>query len=391
MADTNASSEVQVVEGPPADARVGGKKTAPAKGATNRGRTTKNYSDVECVIVCQAFMSASETYQGKSMKQTDFMESIGQNYVRLCKEQLERDQAAYSEQLRVTGQRSTVDLLDPKAPKPYSSSLLSKFRNDIAPDVTKFATLHVRFPIGTGETPDMYRTRLLAQWKRVNGNSDFKYEMCYDYLKDMPRWAEYSTSNSGQEGNEKKPRPRGKHSAAVDEKDKDVIKSLAREASKDILNQVVGQEDAKSTMYSGIGQFLQTGMEYLKTMSLPTPERNEQKRLQAEIQLEDLKLQLVEKRMKREALERKIPQSIGVASGSNSFDSPFASGTVTSLSGSASSTSSERASNNDNNASNSFASPFTGCSALLTAAAAAAAAAVQNANDETSENEDIYS
>jgi hypothetical protein len=34
MADTNASSEVQVVEGPPACADAGGKKTAPAKGAT---------------------------------------------------------------------------------------------------------------------------------------------------------------------------------------------------------------------------------------------------------------------------------------------------------------------------------------------------------------------
>jgi hypothetical protein len=55
MADTNASSGVQVVEGPPADASVGGKKTAPANRATNRGHTTKNYSNVECVIGCQAF------------------------------------------------------------------------------------------------------------------------------------------------------------------------------------------------------------------------------------------------------------------------------------------------------------------------------------------------
>jgi hypothetical protein len=102
---------------------------------------------------------------------------MGVNYARLCKEQLERDQSAYSEQLRLTGSCSTTDLLNPKALKPYSerngSSLLSKFRNDIAPDVTKFATLLLRFPIGTGENPSLYWGRMLAKWKRMNGNSDF--------------------------------------------------------------------------------------------------------------------------------------------------------------------------------------------------------------------------
>jgi hypothetical protein len=115
-----------------------------------------------------------------------------------------------------------------KAPGQYDErngkAILRHFRTNIAPAVTKFAALLSQTPMTTGENHELYSHRIQTLWRNRNGNKSFMFDLCYSYLRDKSKWAEYEEYTKETELK----RPKGAKKMAVAERDVVVIEHLQR-------------------------------------------------------------------------------------------------------------------------------------------------------------------
>jgi hypothetical protein len=275
------------------------------------GRYSKNYSSIESLMVSKAFISASEGRIGAQMKGAEFERNMGTAYKEIILAQLQHDKTRYEalarNERRASFDSNTEPLSQLKAPEPYDErngkAILRHFRTNIAPAVTKFAALLSQNPMTTGENRELYSHRIHTLWRTRNGNKSFMFDLCYSYLRDKSKWAEYETYTKATELK----RPKGGKKMAVAERDVVVIEQFAANQAKAILGKAVEKENAmegsKGALYDSLGKFLQMGANYMDMLDMASPDKKRYKAAQCRLKIAEMDVKVLELEAKKKALE----------------------------------------------------------------------------------------
>lgn len=280
MAEGDISNNQQVVE-------------PPAKKQKMRG---SGYSRVEDLLVCKAFIAASEDpFVGTSMKGKDFQKKMHIAYVQLLQQQLKIDQLKYSSMPA-----------DAKEPEPTiydernGSSIYSRFKDTLSFRVQKFLAVVGQTQMDSGTTEeDYYQKCKLIYEKRYPAYGNFDdYKMCKEYLEDKPKYSNFCAMSEAAVKEKNLERPIGAKKAKQEEKDKkligDALKACGVDGKPTETPRVAVYEKALQLL-DGFGnsmmQYWQSEQDNKMFQYLDTPEKKEFAREQFKLKLARAKLE----------------------------------------------------------------------------------------------------
>jgi hypothetical protein len=267
-----------------------------------RGRRSPNYSTKEELIICKAFIHASEDcIHGNAMKGTKFEQLMGDAYKLLCETQLREEQTAYELLVR-TNRHSLGDpyvnsIPGQNPPSPFfprhGKDLLRHFKINISPAVSRYCGIRATTPIGTGQNELVYAVAIDALYRERVGKP-FLYGLCYDYLRNQEKWKKFQ-ANEETDGPRRTSRPPGKKVASATKNEMATIEKLVTSETK-VLASALGkrfseESDEKKEFYSSLAFAVKEGMEMFATSDIATPDKIKMKKMKAAIKMKKLELE----------------------------------------------------------------------------------------------------
>lgn len=144
-------------------------------------RRGQGFSQIEDVLVCKAFIAASEDpIKGARQTQKDFQESIAAKYAELIEEQKKLDSFENPPEV------------EPIYPKRSGGSLHQRYLKTISPNVIKFMSILQTTASGahkhkSGEDEDIYLARMCQLFEERLGKP-FLFLECYKFLQDKSKF-----------------------------------------------------------------------------------------------------------------------------------------------------------------------------------------------------------
>jgi hypothetical protein len=303
---------------------------APSQPAMKRG---PGYTTVEDLILCKAFIAASENpIIGAHQKGKIFKAKMQEVYTQLLNKRMEDDAEILASSSQVTREEYIKQGLGQHYADRTPDSLYNRFKSQIAPDVMRYMGIHETTDMASGWTEENHKSACMEAFKQRYGRV-FDYFVQYEYLRTKAKFSSFRTKvdeeNLGK-------RPPGKKKSKQALADAELVKAVIKEVvvktepgvegfcgasvassifgsgsapaaasqtdnNANIDNNVMGKllKDI-SNVISGVGSALLENMRAEQDMrlaqSLDTPDRKE-------FAKEQLKLRVAEAREKRRRLE----------------------------------------------------------------------------------------
>jgi hypothetical protein len=212
-----------------------------------RGRRSPNYSMKKEVMICKAFIHASEdSIHGNSMKGTKFEQLMGESYKMICEAQLREEEMAYDLFMRTNrnslGNPNINSIPGHNPPSPFfprnGKDLLRHFKVNISPAVSRYCGIRATTPIGTGQNETVYTVAIDALYHERVGKP-FLYGLCYDYLRNQEKWKNFS-ANEEKDASHCTSRPPGSKIASATKLERATIEKLVTNETK-VIALVLGK------------------------------------------------------------------------------------------------------------------------------------------------------
>lgn len=192
-----------------------------------------NYSTVEDLLICKAFITTSEDpIHGTSQRGKTFKENMHKNYLARLKEQV-----AYEKNILSSSSAATRSEYQSNGftGLPYKSrtanSIYDRFKTKISGDTMKYCGIYEMTERGSGTNEEDFRETCLAIFARRTGNV-FDFLKCWDYLKDKAKYACFRRDMAAAES-KKAARPIGTKQAKEAKKEAAMIKAAVDLATKE--------------------------------------------------------------------------------------------------------------------------------------------------------------
>jgi hypothetical protein len=280
-----------------------------------RGRRSPNYSTKEELIICKAFISASEDcIHGNGMKGYKFEQLMGTAYKILCEFQLREEETAYD--LLVRTNRTGTPLANPMvtevpghiAPVPFfqrnGKDLLRHFKVNIAPAVSRYCGIRATTPIGTGQNELVYNVAIDAMYRERVGKY-FAYGICYEYLRNQEKWKKYLDMEDSA-SQRRTSRPLGTKAASATKGELVTIEKMVAKETQALASALgkrsADESECKSSFYNSISVAVKETMEIFSMSEIPTPDKLKMKKLKAQIKMEELEVKLKEIKKKNASM-----------------------------------------------------------------------------------------
>lgn len=231
-----------------ASAGVAAKVAAASSSASaKKAPRGKAYTLTEDILVCKAFIKASQDKKGVKMKASVFKGKLEVNYQTYAKEQAKEDAAQRQSNNRIGLGSRTAPVVE--YPFRNGESINSRFKTVISPACMKFRGVlevtsdgHPKYK--TGDNDDKYIERMLAAYKVKHGE-DFQYFHCYDILSVHPKWwQEYIEEEEKKNEKKKSSRPRGTKKMKEKEKEEALMNECLKKAGLSSANAIDVDGDA---------------------------------------------------------------------------------------------------------------------------------------------------
>jgi hypothetical protein len=301
-----------------------GSNDAAVEATASRNKRGSNYTALEDVMICKAFIGASEdAIIGASQKGKAFQVKMHAFYLTVIDKQAAFDRTMMAQVSAGTRQSLAEEGVGPGHYLPRTpSSVYDRFKTKISPEVSKFLGVIDTTPMDSGTSKEDHINDCLAVYKARYGR-EFDYMKCYEYLQDKAKYTSYlSKLKSDEENNNNSAleRPKGNKATKKAVEDATIIKR-ALDAMKDDAISTSGTSsksgEAANQFYRDASSFLAAAGSALETymsqsndiqtaQMLSTPERKE-------FMSEAAKLRIAEMRAKRRRLQGdySIPASVG--------------------------------------------------------------------------------
>jgi hypothetical protein len=209
--------------------------TVAAVTAAGRGQ---GYSEMENLLIAKAYIAASEDpIKGNYQKAATIMETVHTNYIALCVEQTKINYLDVAK-MAMNTHRGTKLVAKPPlsaAERPTNAynprtntAVWGQFKSKIAKECMVYAGIVATHLPLSGDAAGDLRLRWLAVYKSREGG-DFKYENCWDFLKDKPKWKVYVDKAVNKIGaRAKMGRPKGVKKAKKDKLDVEEVELIIK-------------------------------------------------------------------------------------------------------------------------------------------------------------------
>jgi hypothetical protein len=289
-----------------------------ASAAVNRRGSS--YTPIEDVLVCKAFIAASEdALIGASQKGQAFKVKMHAFYLTLSEKQAAFDRTMMAQVSAGTRQSLAEEGVGPGHYLPRTpGSVFDHFKVKISPEVSKFMGVIDTTPMDSGTNDEDHVNNCLSVYKARYGR-DFDYLKCYEYLKDKAKYTSYLSKLKANDDTDYPERPKGNKASKKAVQDATIIKQ-ALDAIKDDTALSSGSSksgDMANQFYRDASSFLSAAGSALETyisqsndlqtaQMLSTPERKE-------FMSEAAKLCIAEMRAKCQRIdgEYSVPSSVG--------------------------------------------------------------------------------
>jgi hypothetical protein len=171
--------------------------TVAAVAATGRGQ---GYSEMEILLIAKAYIAASEDpIKGNYQKAATIMETVHANYIALCVEQTKLNYLDVAKMAMNTHRGTKLVAKSPpnaeeRPTNAYNSrtatAVWGQFKSKIAKEFMVYGGIFATHPALSSDAAGDVRARWLAIYKSREG-SDFKYENCWEFLNNKPKWKVY--------------------------------------------------------------------------------------------------------------------------------------------------------------------------------------------------------
>jgi hypothetical protein len=273
---------------------------------TTSNNRQKNYTPVEDLLICKAYISASEDpIVGNKTTGALFQGKIGDKYQALADTYIQEEKIKWKLAKRSSKDSAQSEFHPQEFPIRKSKNLLVRFRK-IAADVLKFMSIEKQNPATSGENREATQQRHLEIWKERKGTT-FPFLHCADYLREKPKWKSILTEDNGTVKSGKTAaaktvqsidRPIGKKRATKEKEKEKLVASIATNVLDKFFD---GRENKKAkvadeTITNEKRQFLAEASGALKLFmqqmmldGLPTPEKMQMKKEQAKLAMAEMR------------------------------------------------------------------------------------------------------
>jgi hypothetical protein len=292
-------------------------------------RRGPGFSTVENLLICKAFISASEDpIVGRSQKGKVFKSKMFAQYNKLVEIQSVYDRTMMANSSSATRQVYVAATGNAGGSGLYpirkENSVFERFTKKIAPEVSKFMGVLETTPKDSGTTDEDHYITCLTVFQQRYGHA-FEFADCQKYLETKAKFTLYrqKSSDEEQQKKENETRPVGNKAAKKAKQDAALIKQCLdgmKEKSPSDLSSNSGDhtvgnvENGTENFYSNASLFLsKTGdalMSYIQQQQTILEQQNEKEILgmlptpeKKELLLEKQKLYITELRAKRQKLE----------------------------------------------------------------------------------------
>lgn len=270
-----------------------------SKKDTKGARRATNYTILEDLMTCKAYIAASEgsAEKGAKQKAPDFNLKIEKAYLELCEEQeqLEARQRTSNARMGLGVKNSDeAQIVRVQYPRRTGSSVHQRCKKTIFPRVIKFmgvANAYTRQddtpkPQSGGDV-EIWFNKMNTLYKTQYGES-FQFSECYEFLRDKPKFLKFrdayeksptSTTKKPKSGDKRTSanRPMGSKAAKEQKKDTEFIDAtLKRHGLVGTADSTKNEADLTKT-FSSLVDVFQHGFDSWRqdntAQSLPTPER----------------------------------------------------------------------------------------------------------------------
>jgi hypothetical protein len=318
-----SGNECEVVEVVLASSNNNGcnKSVSLALDGSQRRRGT-GYTRAEDLIVCKAFIAASEdAITGTSQRANCFKNKMHQFYIQYLVEQEKLDKIRYN----ATFQLSSSDNLNPIYDRRNPSSIHGRFKDVLSGRVSKFIAVENSTVMASGWDTERYymavKHNFEQKWPRHGNADDIRH--CVDYLRDKPKWQAFNHANQSNEStNHKRPVGQKKEKAML--KDKALVKETMKEMQIPFVVSTLSDDDtnltrstAKNDFFVSAGTAMIAYTESLKEQSktfkeksdtdffltLATPDKKRVMQARTNLMIEEMELKTAEIAAKRRRLQ----------------------------------------------------------------------------------------
>jgi hypothetical protein len=275
-----------------------------------------SYSATENLLVSKAwYIAASEDPINKGSYQTvtTICDKMNANYLALCVEQTKLD---YHDVMAWNAHRGSKlvakpspDTLERPSERPTNvyhkrsgPALWGQFNNKIAKECMAYGDIVATHPALPDEAESDSRARWMYLYKSRDDGTDFKYENCWEFLKDKPSWKVFLDNKAIPEisGRQKMGRPKGVKKAKMEQFiDATVERVIAAEKAKmaddattnGAVAVLAATNDALLRCFNEhMASFLAIGQGVL--MSVSSPETKARMKLEKDLELQARQVEL---------------------------------------------------------------------------------------------------
>jgi hypothetical protein len=288
--------------------------------ATQASKRGPGFSLVENLLICKAFIAASEDpIVGRSQKGKVFQAKMYKVYSKMIENQAVYDKTMMAQASGITRDAYSATLTGTGLyPVRKEGSIHDRFVRKISPEVCKFMGVLDTTDKESGKNDDDHYQQCLTIYQQRYGHS-FDYADCYHYLKDKAKFLLFKQKAADEEkAKAERTRPIGNKAAKKAAQDASLIKQALEELKEpspssdvsSISERINGQE----TFYMNAATFLsKTGdalSSYMQQQQDQLDKQHEKDMLQLmatpekrEVMMEKSKLYVAEIRAKRRKLE----------------------------------------------------------------------------------------
>jgi hypothetical protein len=224
-----------------------------------------NFSLVEDVLICQAYIAASEDpIVGNKSGSADFSEKLADMYRVLVGAHVERERLLWKNKERRGSNASSSDVEEFQAPafsfiERNGVGLWRRYRV-IGHDCIKLFGIEETHQAKSGENQQILHDRHMEIWKmRTQGNKSFCFWPCAEYLRNKQKWKSVLIKDDGNKAQGasvetvKIERPVGKKKATKDKERRELVQSIAKSAISEYVEEklVVAKKAKKEINEAG--------------------------------------------------------------------------------------------------------------------------------------------
>ncbi len=264
----------------------------PGAAVPNKAARGGGYSRTEDLLICKAYVAASEDAKNGTSKKKDLLKlEMHANYVVLLEAQERKDSTKLGF-LKSDNTQLVVQVYDRRTP----AAVLDRFKKTISPRVMKFIGIESNNPKASGFNDDMWFDACNeAFMKRYPSLGNFNcLRLCKEYLETKNKWKSFAKKE--EERDEKKARPPGQKATKKLEDDKATVKLVIKEmeSTGGAPNNNGRGEEANASFFGKAGDAMTGIMEQLKHQNdlkmvdlFTSPQKRKWKDAQFELMMEE--------------------------------------------------------------------------------------------------------